>query len=783
MTIRNTLTWTSLPAHQPKENLLQTVGGHPLVAQILAQRGYSTPESARAFLFPEYYSPAPPDALPDLLTAGEIIHSSIINNDTMLVWGDFDVDGQTSTSLLVSALRGLGAAVEFYIPGRLRESHGVPLDSLREQLLTRRAGVLLTCDTGISAHESIDYAKSQGVITLVTDHHDLPPVLPAADAVINPKRLPADHPLATLPGVGVAYKLVEHLYTSRHRADELPQFLDLVALGIVADVAEQTRDTRYLLQIGLDRLRDTRRIGLQALIEIAGLPAERLSATDIGYQLGPRLNAAGRLDDARPAVELLTTDDPTRARLLALQLEGLNNQRRLLNRQIYAAAQEQIARDPSLLDWEALVLAHPAWHAGIIGVVASHLAEYYQRPVVLLSVSGDGTARGSARSAPGYDIGAAIAAQADLLLTYGGHPGAAGLSLPEDNIPAFRRRLSNTLQETRDPTARPGLNLDAYISLGEVTLDLAADLNRLAPFGEGNPRITLATRDLTLKSAAFVGRSHEHRRLIVEDASGNRQNVIWWNSADQPLPDGLFDLAYQLEINTYQDKTELQLVWIDYRRSESAPVEVAAPQRQVLDYRGSPYPAAVLRDIVNQHPDAVVWAEGYPHAESPGLPLSELSPSDMLVVYTTPTGPQALYNALERVKPIMIVLIATNPPAQAFADVLRRILGLVKYVLNQQRGQTTLSVLAEAAGQSITTVRLVLEYLSAKGEIHVEYPSGDSILITAACETPASDLMERLTALQSSAAETAAYRAFFQRATPQQIVGEIDMPPRSTARR
>jgi single-stranded-DNA-specific exonuclease len=421
----------------------------------------TTPEAARAFLSPRII-PCPPDALPDLPKAVEILDESLSNSKTILIWGDFDVDGQTSTTLLVDAFLSLGLKIAWYIPNRLRESHGIRLDSLSEQISSVRPDVLLTCDTGVSAHDAVDYAKSRGLATLITDHHDLPPTLPDADAVIDPKRLPADHPLASLPGVGVAYKLVEHLYTQYGRAQELPRFLDLVALGIVADVAQQTHDTRYLLQIGLDQLRNTRRIGLQALIEIAGIPPERLNATDIGFQLGPRLNAAGRLDDARPVVELLTTTDPTRARLLALQLEGLNNQRRLLNRQIYAAAQEQIARDPSLLDWEALVLAHSAWHPGIIGIVASRLAEHYQRPVVLLAESEDGPARGSARSVPGYDIGAAVAAQSDLLLSHGGHPGAAGLSLNSNDIPAFRRRLSNTLRETRDPSVHSGLILDAY---------------------------------------------------------------------------------------------------------------------------------------------------------------------------------------------------------------------------------------------------------------------------------------------------------------------------------
>jgi single-stranded-DNA-specific exonuclease len=395
MTMRNLFTWNDPPTVTPDPRFVEIVGGHPLIAQILMQRGFDSIQKAQAFLDPTYYPPTPPEALLDLVIAAADLNQAFRGGQSILVWGDFDVDGQTATALLVDALRDLGGRVSFYIPNRLRESHGIRVESLKEQIAQVQPDILLTCDTGVSAHVSIDYAKSLGITTLITDHHDLPPTLPAADAIVNPKRLPPQHPLATLPGVGVAYKLVEYLYSQHGRAADLPHFLDLVALGIVADVAEQTRDTRYLLQIGLDRLRNSQRPGLQALIEVAQLAPESLTATDIGFQLGPRLNAAGRLGDANPSVELLTTTDSTRARVLAAQLEGLNTQRRLQNRQIYAAAQEQIARDPSLLDWEALVLGHDSWHPGIIGIVAGQLADLYQRPVVLFNLSGDGLARGS----------------------------------------------------------------------------------------------------------------------------------------------------------------------------------------------------------------------------------------------------------------------------------------------------------------------------------------------------------------------------------------------------
>lgn len=784
MTMRNRTRWNVPSTITPSPALQTAVGGHPLAARSLAQRGYTTPQAAQAFLDPAAYLPTPPQALPDLSVAVEHLSHALTREQRILVWGDFDVDGQTATALLVDALQGLGADVVYYIPHRLRESHGILPDSLKTQIDATEPAILLTCDTGVAALEALDYAKSRGLTALVTDHHDLPPELPSADAIVNPKRLPSEHPLASLPGVGVAYKLVQALYTRLDRAGDLPRFLDLVALGIVADVARQTHDTRYLLQLGLERLRRTERTGLQALIEVAQLDPERLTVTDIGFQLGPRLNAAGRLADANPVVELLTTADRARALLLAQNLEALNGQRRLQSRQIIAAAQEQIARDPSLLDWEALVLDHPAWHPGVIGIVASRLAEQYQRPVVLLTTTDTDRARGSARSVPGYDIGAAIAAQADLLLTYGGHPGAAGLSLHPDNIPAFRRRLSETLRATRDPSAQPGVQsaqpgvqIDAYLDFGELTLDLARELNRLAPFGEGNPPVTLATRELTLASAAVIGRTQEHRRLTVQDATGNRQTVLWWNSADRPLPAGIFDLAYHLEISTFRGETEYQLVLVDWRRSPTAPVEVAPPRLEVLDHRHNPAPDRQLAQLLAHHPDVAVWAEGYRRAESPGLPLGDLPESAVLVVYTVPPGPQALQQALERVKPAQVVLLAVAPPLTTFTDVLRRTWELANFVINRQDGRTTLSALAGAVAQLPGTIRLALAYTEARGEIDIDYGRGDRVALTRTERAPTPDVDQYLAALQTAIAETAAYRAYFRRAAASRLLPDQEVTP------
>ena len=391
------------------------------MARILSQRGITDLSTARAFLDPNAYTPSPPEALPGMITACQRIERAIRQGETICVWGDFDVDGQTATTLLVEALRGLGAKVLYHIPVRARESHGVNVEALEPLLDAANAagtaaGLLLTCDTGITANEALEYARARGVDVIITDHHDLPETLPDANVILNPRLLPEGHALTGLPGVGVAYKLAEALYQQAGRAEEAQNFLDLVALGIVADLALQTGDTRYLLQRGLPALRQTQRTGLQVMFELAGLQPAFLTEEHIGFVLGPRLNALGRLDDANPAVELLTTADAGRARVLATHLEGLNARRRLLTAQVLKGALEQIEKDPSLLEQAALVLAHPEWPAGVIGIVASELAERYNRPTILLSAPPGQPARGSARSIEGVNITAAIASQKALLL-------------------------------------------------------------------------------------------------------------------------------------------------------------------------------------------------------------------------------------------------------------------------------------------------------------------------------------------------------------------------------
>ncbi len=775
------------------EALQAAVGGHPLVVQTLARRGFTEVETARAFLNPDCYRPAPPVDLPNVTKAAERLEKAIRGGETICVWGDFDVDGQTSTTLLVSTLKDMvvrqgspqRAVVRYHIPHRRRESHGVNLPVLKE-LVAEGVNLVLTCDTGVTAHEPIAYARAQGVDVIVTDHHDLPPLLPEAYAVVNPKMLPDTHPLHELPGVGCAYKLVEALYDRAGWPEGAARYLDLVALGIVADVAVQTGDTRYLLQRGLEALRHTERLGLQEMMEIAELTPGRLTEEHIGFILAPRLNALGRLADANVAVEFLTTDDLARARILATELEGLNARRKLLCGQVAQAAEAQIEREPSLLEYGALVLSHPSWPPGVIGIVAGRLAERYNRPTILIATPPGEPARGSARSVEGCNVSAAIAAHGEMLISFGGHPMAAGMAIDPERIPEFRRALSRTVLEMLgEVEEKVTLQIDGILSLADLSLGLVEELERLAPFGPGNPPLTLASKGLSLTSHATVGRNGEHLQLIVEDEDGTAQKVIWWQGAGSPLPQGRFDLAYVVRASDYRGQRDVQVEWVDARDRPQIPslksqLRTPAPPStiHIVDYRQEADRRGVLERLRAQG-DVQVWGEAEARAGGAGQYRYELGPSKELVIWTTPPGPGELRVVLEKVSPETIYLFGVDPGLDQPDKFLKRLAGLAKRALNSDQGRVNVLTLAAATAQREATVWAGLAWLEASGHLAVLGEDGDvgarlahahEVYLAAGSQTVSAD-RPRLTArLRALLEETAAYRAHFVRANKETLL-------------
>ena len=764
--------WLDPP--QTDTSPLSTLDLPLLLKQTLIRRGIATPDSARAFLHPEE---TPSTPFPEIENAVEIIYQAIQRKDRICVWGDFDVDGQTSTALLVQTLQSLGADVVYYIPIRGKESHGVHIESLA-LIIDGGIKLLITCDTGITAHDAIDYANSRGVNVVLTDHHDVGETLPNAKAIINPKLLPQGHPLKNLAGVGVAYKLAEALlrsddFSRQKTATEVAtttseDLLDLVALGLIADVALLQSETRSLAQRGIRQLRKTNRLGLKVMAELSNTQLESLTEETIGFTFAPRLNALGRLSDANPAVELLITNNPARARVLAAQIEGLNAQRRLLTSQVTEAAEVQLREHPELLNEPAIVLSHPNWPGGVVGIVANRLVDRYHKPALLLTESDDGILRGSARSIEGLHITEAISSQKNSLLNFGGHPMAAGLSLQKENLTSFRRGLGRAIEKQLGEIIRedPTLQIDSWLGLDEINLELADAIELLAPFGAGNPKLTFASRGITLKSIAEVGKTKEHLRLAVEDENGNVQSILWWGGAGEELPETgtQIDIAYSVRASTFRGEKQVNATFEEFRIVESKAIEIKERRLEIRDWR---LESGKWKELEN----VLTWAEGADKAK--GKSRYELHPADELVIYTTPASPADLRAVLEIVKPNIVHVIGVSPAKEKTDEFLARLAGMAKFAINNKGGKVSVNELAVATTQRVNAVRVGLEWLSAGGHV-TAVPEEDAVLLSAGNGEANQYLQKELfVAVRGILDATTAFRDYFSRADLKQFFSDL----------
>ncbi|MCC6147919.1 MAG: single-stranded-DNA-specific exonuclease RecJ [Anaerolineaceae bacterium] len=763
--------WIDPPRVDIPPGMLEAAEGDTFLAAALLRRGIQTPADARSFLNPAAYTPTPPSELPDLELAASRILTAIQKGQPVGIWGDFDVDGQTATSLLVSSLKRLGAQTLFHIPVRATESHGVNVQGLH-QLLQDGAQLILTCDTGVTAHEAVSFAREQGVDIIITDHHSLPSELPPAYAVVNPQRLPASHPLFSLCGVGCAYKLAEELHSRMGRLPELEPDLDLVALGTIADLADLKGDNRFLVWKGLQEIRRARRPALAAILEIANTRPETLTEEEVSFILSPRLNALGRLGDANPIVAFFLTPDIQKARVFATQLEGLNARRKLLCDQVFRGAQNQIKNNPAWLNHPVLVLNHAEWPAGVNGIVASRLVEQYHRPAILLSSPPGELARGSARSVEGINITEAIASTSRLLTGFGGHPMAAGLGLDPELIPEFRRELIQTIR-TMIEKAPPKFQtiIDADIPLPSLSLDLIQSINRLSPFGPGNPPVVLAAHGVAVKGFHTIGRGHEHLKIVLEDENGANYSVLKWNGTDSPLPEGRFDLAFTARAAAFRGQSEVQITWVDERVLDY-PARLEKPEKHKvlpIDLRAIQNTNEALRQL-ESYEDVLIWREGEDTQDFPGAGRHNLSPCTTLAFWHSPPGSQELVRILEITTPERVVFLDMDIPPDAPHIFLARLSGLVKHVISARKGKIALPELAGATGQREATLKLGLEWLAIKGWIQFSIVDNQLVITSSPGTTEPSRLPEIEHALAVLLKETAAFREYYRRTDPARLL-------------
>ncbi len=558
----------------------------PLLAQCLLNRGFSEPSKIEHFLHPRLKNLADPFLLPNMDAAVGRLFRAREQNESLVIFGDYDVDGVTSTALLVEVLRPLGWKVDFYLPNRMDEGYGLSADGVENCLKKFPTTLLLAVDCGSTAVETINRLRSRGVDVIVLDHHQVSNPAPDAVALVNPQvgvqaSACSDQTegqpkgctptFAELCSVGLAFKLA-HALVKRGRETglagaaefDLRPLLDLVALGTIADLVPLTGENRILISAGLQRLNTTQRPGLVALKQVARCPS-KLGAYEVGFQIGPRLNAAGRLETAEESLQLLLARDLAGAMPLAQNLDSRNHERQKIERGI---VEEVIGVVKSKFDPQTdfvIVEGQLLWHIGVVGIVASRVLQQFYRPTIILGGEG-GEWRGSGRSIAGFDLAAALRECGDLLVRHGGHAMAAGLSVQPEKIDALRQRLNELARRTLKPEdLQPPLRLDAEVGLDEMTLESLGKLARLKPTGQGNPPVQFCARSVThQRPLQRIGADKQHVKMWVTDGAVTHETV-WWNGGGQSLPVGKFDLAFAPQVNEFNGRCTVQLKVLDWR--------------------------------------------------------------------------------------------------------------------------------------------------------------------------------------------------------------------------
>jgi single-stranded-DNA-specific exonuclease len=542
----------------------------PIVAGLLIARGFGDEQSARRFLRPAHDQLHDPSLMLGMQDAVARILRAIDAGERILIYGDYDVDGTTGTVVLRRALQLLGADTGYHIPHRFTEGYGIQQPAL-ERALAEGYKLVISVDCGIRAFEPLHWARANGLDVIVTDHHlpDEGEGTPPAFAVLNPNQRGCNYPDKNLAGVGVAFKLAHALFRERGREHQVGGFLKMVAIGTVADVAQLVGENRSIVALGLSDLVRATNPGLRALMEVAGCGDGRsMTSTDLGFRLGPRINAAGRMDAARAVVELFETNDQSEARRLAEQLNARNGERQNMQREIIKYALAALSVDTDAAYSHVAVIAGDGWHRGVIGIAASKIAEMLHRPCIVISLEGE-VGHGSARSIPAYHLLDGLTACADLFEQFGGHSHAAGLAIRRDRIPELRRRLNeHAITHLSDEDLVPALHIDAELPTEALTLALAEDLRQLEPFGAGNPRPLFLTRSLRLLSEPRVMKD-KHLKMRVAGKDGRPLEAVWWDglgNMEQTLSaNARIELAYTIEPNTWQGETRLQLCVKDVR--------------------------------------------------------------------------------------------------------------------------------------------------------------------------------------------------------------------------
>ncbi len=557
-----------------RDLLAAELGLNPVVCLLLVQRGLSTVEAVKKFFKPSLEDLHDPFLMPDMEKAVKRLNKALGNKEKILIYGDYDVDGTTAVALVYKYLRPYSSTLDYYIPDRYDEGYGISYKGI-DYAKANGITLVISLDCGIKAVDKIDYAKRLGIDFIICDHHMPDDVLPNAVAVLDAKRADSQYPYEHLSGCGVGFKFMQAFARSNNfPVANLERLLELTAVSIASDIVPITGENRILAYYGLKQLNTNPSLGLKGIIDICGLTGKEITISDIVFKIGPRLNASGRMMNGKEAVELLLAKDAETAREKSANINQYNEERRELDKKITDEANALIHQSINMADRKAIVVYNPAWHKGVIGIVASRLTEKYYRPAVVLTKSSE-LITGSARSVTGFDIYKAIEGCRDLLENFGGHTYAAGLSLKEENLSAFTERLQKLAAEEIIPEQMiPQIDIDAVLDLHNITPQFMNELKRMSPFGPENQKpvfCSLGVKDYG--TSKLVGKDQDHIKLeLIDDRSNTPIHGIAFGmhqhishiKAMRP-----FDICYTIEENTYNGNTSLQLMIKDIKESNT----------------------------------------------------------------------------------------------------------------------------------------------------------------------------------------------------------------------
>ena len=570
MTINNQLPLTKWNLNDSgnkntEELFSREFGIHPIIAQILINRGFRDIESARRYLYPSLNDLHSPFLMKDIKKGVARLTKAIHNKEKIVIYGDYDADGITSVVILLKFIRQVTPFIDYYIPDRIQEGYGLSIAAI-DKFKQDKVGLIITVDCGISDVEQIAYAQSIGIDTIILDHHEISGDLPPAVAAINPNREDCAFPFKGLAGVGIAYNFLIALrgtlnkegFWKNKNYPNLKEYLDIVSLGTIGDIAPLIDENRIFTKIGLELITEGRRPGIKALKEVSGVDNQVIDSFKASFSLIPRINAAGRIASPSDAVKLLMTDDISEARVLAEKLDSYNRHRQLMEKKILNDILDIISRNVSIEKTNSLVFDSDQWHPGIIGIVASRLVELYNRPAFVISLQ-DGLGKGSGRSVSGFNIYKGIQQCAHLLVSYGGHYHAAGISIKKENIDEFKDLLDQIAMsnaEMSDMTYQ--INIDAECPIESTRADWITQFELLAPFGSKNPEPLLYARNVKASAPIVVG--NNHLKMWVNSNNASRDS-IWFNMGKyiNALNGATFDIVFTPQINNWNGSQDIQL--------------------------------------------------------------------------------------------------------------------------------------------------------------------------------------------------------------------------------